>query len=320
MRILLMLTMVLSSLTAQTDFNKVGTAGLLFLSIPGSASAQAMGRAYSGIEQGAEATFFNPALLGIEHSTQVFTSYTGWLQGLSHQSAAISFRVGRFGVGISQMLLTCSPMTVTTTQQPQGTGETFGYLDLALGFSVSRAFSDRFSLGGTVKYIYEGVQSISAHGFGVDIGSFYWIGYNDLRIFMVLQNFGPEMRFGGSFFDTRVKGNIREDVELRYAAIPLPITFTMGVAGTVWKQGERGLLLAVEANHPADYSQRMNIGAEFNLTHSLFLRGGYKINYEQESWSAGCGFKIGRFKSDLAYVPMKKFTDVLSYSINYILK
>lgn len=320
MRYFLLSILTFSLLIAQTNFNKVGTAGMLFLTIPSNAAEQAMGKAFSGMQQGASAAFSNPALLGFEKSLQVFTGYTGWLLGLHHQSAAMSFRLGRLGIGISQMLLTTEPMTVTTTRQPLGTGATFNYLDVAIGLSVSRAFSSQFSLGGTIRYIHESVQSIKAQGFGIDIGSFYWIGYRDLRIFMVLRNFGPDLHYQGTFWDTRVKGNVRDDIELNYAAIPLPITFTLGLAGTVWESGERSLLIAVEADHPADYSQRIHIGSEFVPSKNLRLRGGYKFNYEQESWSGGCGIILNKIRLDVAYSAMKDFSGVMSYSIHYIIK
>jgi len=64
-----------SFLLAQSSFNKVGTSGVLFLNLPAGAVAQGMGKAYSGMEQGASATFWNPALLGWEESTETFISY-----------------------------------------------------------------------------------------------------------------------------------------------------------------------------------------------------------------------------------------------------
>jgi len=308
-----------SFLFAQSNFNKVGTTGVLFLNLPTGAAAQGMGSAYSGIEQGASATFWNPALIGWEQSVNTFITYSNWLIDIHYQAAAVSFPLGGLGIGISQRLATTAPMTETTTLQPRGTGETFGYQDLALGFSVSRAFSDRFALGGTVTYIRETVADLYAQGVAVNIGSLYWLGYSDLRFYMVLRNFGPDLTFGGTFLDTHVKGNLIEEVELSYGEFSLPVSFSLGTAGSIWKSGSHSLLMAIEANHPADYSPRLNLGAEYQYGKHLKLRCGYGLNYEQESWSLGCGFIKNNIMIDFAYSAMQDFSGILSYSMQYVL-
>lgn len=320
MRALINLLVLTSILGAQTGFNKVGTVGVLFLNIPSGAAAQGMGKAYSGSAKGAEATFWNPAALGFETPLQTFSGYTRWLLGLHHQSLAVSFSAGGFGIGFSQALLTTAAMPITTTRQPRGTGASFRYFDLALGFSLARAFSDRFALGGTLKYIQESIYNLNARGYGIDIGSFYWTGYRDLRICMVLRNFGPDLRFGGSFLDTRVKGNVKEEVELKFGEFALPLTFVMGLGATVWQREGQSLLLALEANHPADYNPRLHLGGELGWGSYLKLRAGYKLNYEQESWSLGLGFQRESLAVDLAYSARQDFSGISSYSIRYIIK
>ncbi len=302
---------------AQSSFNKVGTAGVLFLNLPAGAGAQGMGKAYSGMEQGASASFWNPALLGWEKSTETFIGYSSWLIDIHNQTAAVSFPLKGLGVGISQRLVTTSSMSETTTSRPRGTGESFGYQDIALGLSISRAFSDRFALGGTLKYIRESVADLYAHGFAVDIGSLYWLGYRDLRFYMVLRNFGPDMAYGGTFLDTRVQGNIKEEVELSYGEFTLPVSFTLGTTGTIWQSGTHALLLAIEANHPADYSPRLHVGTEYKFGNHLKIRGGYGLNYEQESWSLGCGIMAKNLFIDFAYAAMQDFSGIISYSMRY---
>jgi len=308
-----------SFLLAQSSFNKVGTSGVLFLNLPAGAVAQGMGKAYSGMEQGASATFWNPALLGWEESTETFISYSSWLIDIHHQAAAVSFPLRGLGIGISQRLVTTAPMSETTTLQPRGTGESFRYQDLALGLSISKAFSDRFALGGTFKYIRESVADLYTQGMAVDIGSFYWLGYRDLRFYMVLRNFGPDLVYNGNFFDTRVKGNLKEEVELSYGELGLPVSFSLGTAGSVWQSGSHSLLLAFEANHPSDYSPRLHIGAEYKYGNHLKIRSGYGLNYEQESWSLGCGLMVNNIFIDFAYSAMQDFSGILSYSMRYAL-
>ena len=76
-------------------------------------------------------------------------------------------------------------------------------------------------------------------------------------------------------------------------------------------------MLAIEVNHPADYSPRLNIGAEYKYGNALILRSGYGLNYEQESWSLGCGMKVKNIFIDIAYSAMEDFSGILSYSMRY---
>jgi len=47
------------------------------------------------------------------------------------------------------------------------------------------------------------------------------------------------------------------------------------------------------------------------------IRSGYKLNYEQESWTIGFGYTMGKIVLDMAYSAMKDFSGVTSYSIQY---
>jgi len=48
----------------------------------------------------------------------------------------------------------------------------------------------------------------------------------------------------------------------------------------------------VDAVHPIDYTERVNMGIEYGFKKILFLRGGYKFNHDTEGLSLGVGFSI----------------------------
>lgn len=69
------------------------------------------------------------------------------------------------------------------------------------------------------------------------------------------------------------------------------------------------LLVAGEFKHPADTSEKVNVGAEYSLNGAYFLRGGYKLDYDEESFTAGGGVKLsvgslGRAGVDYSYSDM----------------
>ena len=63
------------------------------------------------------------------------------------------------------------------------------------------------------------------------------------------------------------------------------------------------LLFEVDAVHPIDYTERVNIGFEYGYNKMLFLRGGYKFNHDTEGLSLGVGFSLQLlgFMTNLSY-------------------
>jgi hypothetical protein len=61
------------------------------------------------------------------------------------------------------------------------------------------------------------------------------------------------------------------------------------------------LTLSGEMKHPNDNDQQGSIGAEYGLGEKYFLRGGYKLNYEEEALSLGGGL-VTSVGSDISLV------------------
>ena len=47
------------------------------------------------------------------------------------------------------------------------------------------------------------------------------------------------------------------------------------------------LLVSIDAIHPRDYTERINLGAEYVLMDMIALRAGYRFNYDEEGLTAG---------------------------------
>ena len=60
-------------------------------------------------------------------------------------------------------------------------------------------------------------------------------------------------------------------------------------------QSEAVLLLAIDAIHPRDYSERLNIGLEYNYLGLFQLRSGYRMNYDEGNFTIWCRCKVFYF-------------------------
>ncbi len=78
---------------------------------------------------------------------------------------------------------------------PYGTGRTFIAADFAAGLSYAQSLTDKFSVGSTVKFLQENLADEVAHGWAVDVGTFYETGWRSLTLAMIISNFGPDMQF-----------------------------------------------------------------------------------------------------------------------------
>ncbi len=96
-----------------------------------------------------------------------------------------------FGVALTS--LTTADMPVTTEFAPFGTGEYFGFGDLASAVTYSRRMTDQFSFGGTVRYVEETLDKLKMRGVMIDLGTYYWTGLGSTRFAVAVSNFGNQM-------------------------------------------------------------------------------------------------------------------------------
>lgn len=273
---------------AQASFAKVGTSGAQFLKIGVGCRGVAMGGAFVASADDPSAAYWNPGALVRVPGTQFqFTGiqlYGDILYGngiVSHEMPGIGTFALQFG------LLSSGDMDLTTVENSSGT-ETFTCSDMVVGLSYGRMLTDRFSAGLTAKYVREAWDDISAGGVAVDIGTLYDTGFKTLRIGMAIQHFGPELQPDGQA-TTWFSGN---DSLHDYTAYSMPMTFKLGLAMDVVDQGPHQMTVEVDGVHPNDNVEQINIGAEYWYNNMIALRGGYRVNSDEEGLTAGAGFRV----------------------------
>ncbi|MEW5796157.1 MAG: PorV/PorQ family protein [Candidatus Zixiibacteriota bacterium] len=276
--------------------NNGGSVGAQFLKI--GVGSRYLGMADVGVvtAHDAYAAYWNPAgLVEVENWSLAFTN-VNWLVDidLNYFAAARQYEdVGVFGASVA--VLSAGEQEITTVADQDGTGSTYRISSYAIGLSFARQLTHRFAFGMSAKYVGEEIGEVDSRGFGVDFGTMLYTGFNSLRVGMAITNMGPDLRFSGAALKVDYDGQSGNDsdapvdAELSTRPYNLPLTFRVGMAYD-FDFGPRSVLtLAAELNDPSDGRQRGAFGAELGYMERFFLRGGYKLRYEEQGLAVGGG-------------------------------
>lgn len=299
---IIVIVLLLSTATLMGQ-SKVGTTGATFLGISAGPRATAMGGAFSAMSDDAAALYYNPGAMAQSGRSHFIFTHTNWLVNTSFNWVGFILNVGgNNAIGVSVTQLDYGEEQVTTVTQPEGTGDRWAARDLALSLSYGRNLTDRFSIGGSAKYIQQRVWNETASAFAMDVGLLFLTNFNNMRLGMSITNFGTELQMDGKDLFQRIDldpgalgHNETITAKLKTESWPLPLFFRVGVAMDVINAEPYKFTVAADALHPTDNSEIVNIGGEFSYSNLLFLRAGYKSLFRQESeegLTAGVGIKL----------------------------
>jgi opacity protein-like surface antigen len=319
------------SIYAQTGSNmtKVGTTSAQFLKIGMGARAIGMGGAFVSVANDVSAMYWNPAGLARLNSGEVIFTHTTWIADINVEFAAASYELPGFGtIGAYVTSLGMSDIPVTTTTNPEGTGEKYSAGDMAVGLCYSRNLTDAFSIGFGVKYIREYIWHMSSTSFAFDVGTMFTAPFlNGIRLGANISNFGPKMQLDGRdsylIYKTGPAGKNVINAEYQLENFDLPLLFRVGVSSDVLKQSDMRLTASIDALHPNDNAESINSGMEFAYNEIVFLRVGYKSLFEtnsEQGLTAGIGldYRISSglgVKVDYAYQDFGRLEAVHHISI-----
>ena len=282
---------ILISFNFSFSQSKVGTTAVPFLGISVGARATAMGGAFAAVSDDATSLYYNPGGFSRSGKSQFLANHINWL--VDTKLIWLGFIVnldGTNAIGLSFTQLDYGEEEVTTVLEPEGTGEKWGATDIAAAVSYARNVTDRFSVGGTIKYIQEKILNESASAFAVDVGLLFITQFNDMKLGMSISNFGTDMKMGGRDLLQRVDldpdalGNNETIVSnLKTDSWSLPLFFRVGVAMDIIKTTMTRFTVAVDAFRPTDNTETINAGGEFAFNDWVFLRAGYKSLFREES-------------------------------------
>ncbi|GMU89447.1 MAG: hypothetical protein AMXMBFR49_16550 [Chlorobiota bacterium] len=316
----------------KSDVSKRGTTAAPFLSVGQGARSVAMGSAFAGVSNDVSSIYWNPAGLTKAEGFQMMFDHTMWIADIRYNFLAASYNMGDMGtIGVSFLSSNIGEMRVTTVEQPGGTGETFTANDLAISLAYAIRLTDKFSLGFNPKFIYQGIWKMSATAFAIDMGVQYVTPFDDAVLAMSISNFGTKVQLSGTSnlvlhdLDPGSTGNNGKiPAYLETGAWSLPLNFRVGIMYNPIKTGAHNLMVALDATHPSDDYESINFGAEYSFDKFLFIRGGYKSMFQQdseESFTAGFGIRQNLMNNvaivfDYAYQSFGRFTNIQKFTMS----
>ena len=317
-----------------SDVSKRGTTAAPFLSISQGARAAGMGSAFVAVADDASAIFWNVAGLARQENNSATFDHTEWFAGIGYNFGSVAFNLGDLGViGASFIASDVEEMNVTTIQEPDGTGETFTVTDIAFSIAWALNLTDNFSIGFNPKVVYQGIWKMSDYAFAIDFGVLYNTPFEGITLGMSITNFGSKMSLDGTsavvLYDENTNStgnNGRIPATLELESWDLPLGFKVGVSYQPFKVGDHDLILSVDASHPNNNYESINIGGEYTYNDLFSIRGGYKslfLEDSEESFTIGAGIKQNllanvSIKFDYAYADFGRLDNVQKFSLGII--
>jgi hypothetical protein len=332
--LLLILFSVLLQCTALSQVTKTGTTAAKFLSIGIGARANAMGGAFTSVANDASSLYWNPAGAATLNDFEAMFTYTSLYKELDINLNYLAIvvpagEIGNFGASVTK--LDYGEMEVTTENYPEGTGERFSASSYAFGLSYARYITADFAAGITVKYVFEEIFNSSATGFAFDVGTVFNTPFFGIKFSSIISNYGSKLQMSGEDLlirydaDPNNQGN-NETVDAYYKTerFELPLRLQIGISKDIQFLKEQRFTIAIDAAHPNDNAEYLNVGGELSfLSNLVSLRGGYKglfLEDNQEGLTLGAGlhYALGvfAFGFDYSYQDFKLLDYVHSFGVS----
>ncbi|ACY48632.1 hypothetical protein Rmar_1748 [Rhodothermus marinus DSM 4252] len=307
----------------QVKLEKRAQTGLKFLSMSLDPRLAAMGSAATAQTLNTSlALLYNPATMAqMTDRFHLALMQAQWIADIRYNGGTLAFSPsgGIYGVfGVSVVAVDYGEFLGTIRADNESGYEDIGTYSptaLAVGFGYARALSDRFAVGGQVKYVRQDLGTFPvAFGDGGDLiskdynkstiafdfGVIYHTGFRSLTFAASARNFSRELKYEQENFEP-------------------PLTFRIGVAMNLLDLTNQDpnmhkLLVAIDAERPRDFDERLHIGAEYVLMNTLALRAGYIYPSDVEGASLGVGIQqrfgsVG-FMFNYAYTAFDTFDNV----------
>jgi len=256
-----------------------------FLQFGSGARGMALGGAFATIADDVSALHYNPAGLTFLDGPEMALTIMPYFADTDYYWAGLAFPFsdGDFGLGFFLGHFGFGDQPVTTEADPEGLqGLTYGVNETVAGLSFAHAFIDRFSAGGTVKFITDDLATGSLGGasastvafdFGVNFHS--ELGNRPIFLSFVVQNLGGNLEHTGeALYFTDVEGSTADPqvpdqrvdptaAETRTDSYPLPRLFRVGLDYDIISSEANRVSLMVEFVEPNNNNAFFGFGGEY---------------------------------------------------------
>jgi hypothetical protein len=299
---------------AQTSFQ--------FLSVISDARAAAMAEAMTSLQIGSSALFFNPAgMANMTNFVDLTASTNQWIADITHNtfSLALSPARGKYGVfGFSLQSVDYGDFYGTRVDKTTDLGyvdtDIFELTSLAVGVGYAKQLTDRFSVGGQVRWVRQDlgesvIPEISTEldtsavtvsnelsPLAFDFGTQFWTGFKSLVFGMSVRNFSKEIKYVEEGFQ-------------------LPLVFNLGISMNLMDFMEatplnQSLYFSIDASHFRSHPEQIKFGFDYQVLNALSLRSGYITNNDESGFSFGIGVSYFGLTFDYSYTPFGVFDKV----------
>ena len=301
--LLMMFALWDAALFAQNKPYRVGTTAANFLEMGIGSAANAMGEAQVAAVRDLSSVYWNVAGLAYMERNELQFSYQPWVADIYVGfigGGVVVPRLGTLAFGVTTM--NYGRTGVTTLEMQEGTGETYAAAEYAATVSYSRKLAQWFAFGASGKLVSSNIWHMKASAAALDLGVLINTHFlapdgnreNGLTIGMSISNYGTRMRYDGMDLLRPIdilpneNGNYKDvEGQFRLQSWELPLVLRLGVAVYPVVTANQRLTVAVDALHPNNNSESINLGAEYAYLipgrGRFMLRAGYRGLYMDKS-------------------------------------
>jgi hypothetical protein len=284
------------------DNTGYGTTAAEFLLLGANARGMALGGSYSAVatdigglnaNPGAVALLKRPVIQGSQYQYVAGTTFNWGAVAIPFGggSSVIGFQLGSFGF---------SNQPVYTVTQPDGTGSFYSVNETFIAATLSKNFSDRFSVGMTAKGVNDQLGDVSGSAFAIDFGTHFHsqLGGRAVRFAFSLLNLGTDMSYGQNGLNQTIARQNTKDtvagqstvtslgVPVAYltSSFHLPTIFRVALAYDLVSAKDAKFTIMGEFNQMSSNRGAFGGGGEFSADHiggtgfGVALRGSYTYN------------------------------------------
>jgi hypothetical protein len=261
-----------------------GNAGLSFLKFGFGARNIAMGDAGASASNDLSALYYNPSRLALIEKNEVLIMHSSWIQDVNSELFGVKWDM--FGlpwaIGLNYTSISGIEIRTRPGEPDSKFNANYFFGSLSTGFYVW----DKLSFGTTIRYLYEGLLSDEANGWGFDFGLNYETPFRGLSVSTVIKNIGSMNA-------------------LRNQETQLPTDFRLGSAYKFGIESAKLDFIAVaEFQKYLDTDDiHLNLGGDIVYDQIIALRVGYQSGYEAKSFTGGIGLMWGSLRFDYTYMP-----------------
>ncbi len=318
--VIMMLTFAVSLFAGDTA--RKGTAGAEQLLIPVGARSIATSGAFNSHFSGLESVYYNPGGLDRMNGTEAMFSMMSYIADINVSYFAIGTKTDFGSIALTYKALDFGDIPVTTTSNPDGTGQNYSPSYFVLGLTYSKLITDRVSAGATFSLINEGIMNTSATGWAIDFGVQYRFSQN-FSLGVTVKNIGGNMSYTGEELKQKVEvpgaalGGGKGVYEVDTEEFQIPSYFDLSLGYTFDFDESNNLSVAGTFRNNNTFEDYLHMGLEYDFMNVVYLRGGYSVPMEADdyaiySWTAGAGVNFTfadalNLKFDYAFRPVSEF-------------